>query len=454
MGSEGVQAPLRRKAIVIPAAFVGLAITAHVAWATQPGYEISVGVIETDNVQRVPQGGSNDTILEQQLNFTWHERRPLYDADIDAALSHLSYVPRTFGDEVVGNFIGDGRVNLVPEVLTWDLSDNFGQGTVDPFQALTPANREIINYVSTGPQAMLPLGGGTFLNASGSYGKVSYQTSPLDSTRYSGTLGALHKLSPNSSIALNVHDEKIDFQNDTVNTDYSSQAAYLRVDTKGARTTLSADVGYGRLQGVRNSPGTLIAHLEITRRVSASSMVAAYVGHEYSDAAESFRQIQTVGGANLNSQPTLQTGTPFTNNYVMLAWNFSRNRTSWGLNVSEYKDVYQQGGGLNDTRTQLDGHLSRLLSPTLELMLTEDFIRDHFENTLGSYSQSTTQLNLTWRVGRRLSLSFAYGYAKRTSDLPITDFTENRLWVMIGYGRPAQVPPGPPAPPTLRGTTY
>src|SRR5262249_31336022 len=158
---------------------------------------------------------------------------------------------------VVGNLIGAARVKLVPEVLTWDLTDNFGQGTVDPFQALTPANREIINYVSTGPQAMLPLGAGTFLEASGSYGKVNYQTSPLDSNRYSGTVGLLHKLSPNSSVAFNIHDEKIDFQNDTLNTDYSSQEAYLRLDAKGARTTLSADVGYGRLQGLRDSPGTL-----------------------------------------------------------------------------------------------------------------------------------------------------------------------------------------------------
>src|SRR4051812_40118261 len=122
MGGESVQAPLRRKGIVMPAAFVLLASTAGVARATEPGYEISVGVIETDNVQRVPQGGSNDTILEQQLNFTWHERRPLYDVDVDADLSHLSYVPRTFGDEIVGNFIGNARVNLVPEVLTWDLA--------------------------------------------------------------------------------------------------------------------------------------------------------------------------------------------------------------------------------------------------------------------------------------------------------------------------------------------
>lgn len=454
MGGESVQAPLRRKAIVMPAAFVLLASTAGVGRATEPGYEISVGVIETDNVERLPHGGSSDTIFEQEASFTWHERRPFYAADIDADVSHLTYAPRTFNDQFVGNFIGDGRLNFVPEVFSWDISDNFGQGTIDPFGALTPANREIINYFSTGPQLLLPLSGGTFLNVAGTYGKVDYQTSPLDSNRFSGTVGLLHKFSPNSSVSFNVHDEKINFQNDLVNTDYSSQQAYLRFDAKGARTTLNADVGYGRLQGIGDSPGTVIAHLEVSRTLSASSTVAAYVGHEYSDAAEAFRLVQTIGGANLNTQPTLQTGTPFTNNYGTLAWSFHRNRTSLGLTASEYKDVYQRGGGLNDTRTQFDGHVVRLLSPTLELSLTEDYIRDHFENAPASYSQSTTQLNLTWRVGRRVTLDFAYAYAKRSSDLPITEFRENRIWLAIGYGRPAQTPPGPPATPTLRGAPY
>jgi len=439
----------------MPAALVTLAATASVR-AAEPGYQISAGVIETDNVQRLPHGGTSDTIFDQEASLTWHERRPLLAADIDADLSHQTYVPRTYKDQVVGNFIGSARLNFVPQVFSWDFSDNFGQGTIDPFAALTPANREIINYFSTGPQLALPLSGLNFLVMSGSYGKVSYQTSPLDSNRYSGTIGVLHQLSTRSSLSFNVHDERVDYTDHTANnTNYDSEAAYLRFDARGNRTVLDADVGYGRLRrDGGNSPSTVIAHAEISRRVSASSFVAVYLGHEYSDAAESFRLTQTIGGANLNTQPTLQTGTPFTSTYATLAWNFSRNRTSWGLTASDYKDTYQQGVGLNDNRLDFAGHFTHRLTPTLEATLTEEYLREHFENTPGSYSQSTTSVNLIWRVGRRVSVALDYAYSKRQSNLPDTDFTENRVWLSVGYGRAAQVPPGPATPPLLHATRY
>jgi hypothetical protein len=435
--------------VAVPTALVLLAV-AMSARAGEPGYEISVGVIETDNVERLPSGGTSNTIFAQQGSLVWHERGSLLSADIDADLSHLTYVPRVYSDEVIGNFIGAARLNVVPQLFSWDFTDNFGQGFIDPLGPLSPSNREIINYFSTGPQLLLPLSAANFLVTSASLGKVNYQTSPFDSTRYGATVGVLHTLSTLSTLSLNLHDERIKYTNHADNSDYDSQAAYLRYDVRGNRTMLDADIGYGRLRRANDTPSTVIAHLEISRRLTASSVVAAYFGHEYSDAAEAFRLTQTIGGANLNTQPALPSGTPFTSNYGALIWNFARNRTSWGLTASGYKDTYQQGAGLNDNRLVLDGNITRHLTPTLAAALSEDFLREHFETVPGSYSQSTTTLSLTWRMGQRLSLAVDYSFAKRQGDLPDTNFTENRLWISVGYGRPAQLPPGPAIPPTLR----
>jgi hypothetical protein len=46
-----------------------------------------------------------------------------------------------------------------------------------------------------------------------------------------------------------------------------------------------------------------------------------------------------------------------------------------------------------------------------------------------------------------VSFSLDYALSKRHSDIPGTDFTEHRIFLSVGYGREAQVPPGPATPP-------
>jgi Putative beta-barrel porin 2 len=441
----------------MPATLVLLAATSN-SRASEPGYQISVGVIESDNIERVPTGGTSDTVLEQELNFTWHELRPLFNADIEADLSHLTYVPRTFSDQVIGNFIGTGRFALVPQYFFWNFSDNFGQGSADPTQAITPATRENINYFSTGPEALLPLGGENLLDVKATYGKVNYQTSPFDNERFSGGLGFIHRLSAQTEVSLNASDERIDYSNSTVNgavnPDYDVQQAFAHFDTKGNRTTLGVDVGYGRLLESGSTTGTFTGRLELSRKISAFSTVSLSFGREYSDAAAAFQISQVLSGANLSSQNTTQTGGPFTMVYETAGWNFLRNRTGFGITLSHFNDDYVESNTFNDTRTEVDANVSRQLSPLLRATLLESYYRQNFENIPGSSSQSITDARLTWQLSRRVSAFLDYTYTKRTSDIASTEFTENRVWISIGYGRPAEVPPGVPAPPLAHPTTY
>jgi hypothetical protein len=431
-----------------------LLVAAANSQAAAPGYEISVGVVESDNVQRLPSGGTSDTILEQEINFTWHDQRPLLNTDIDADLSHLTYVPHTFSDEVIGNFIGKARLAVVPQYLFWNFADNFGQGGADPTQAITPQTRENINYFSTGPQALLPLGGQNLLELNATYGKVYYQKSPLDSSRVGGGLGFIHLLSAQTEVSLNVKDERINYSNDTLNPDYDLQQAFVHFDARGSRTTLGLDLGYGRVVDPNSSPGNVIARLELSRKISASSTISLSFGHEYSDAAAAFQISQVLNGPNLNTQTTVQTGGPFTMVYETAGWNFLRNRTGFGITVSHFKDDYVQNNTLNDTRTQLDANVSRQLTPAVRVTLLEDYIRQNFQNTPGNSNQSTTDARVTWRLARRLSVFVDYTFTRRQSQLANSGFTENRLWLSIGYGRPADVPPGVTAPPLPHPATY
>ena len=454
MGNRGrVGVSSRLRVLIAPAAFAACAV-APIGQAAAPGYEISVGVIESDNIERLPNGGSHDTVFEQELSFIWREQRRVLNADIDADLSHLTYVPRKFSDEVIGNFLGQLRLALAPERLFWNIDDNFGQGVTDPLAAVTPQNRENINYFNTGPQLLLPLGGENLLEAKANYGKSTYQHSRLDSNRYSGGLGFIHRLSEVVETSLNVSDERVNYSDDQRNPDYSSQEAFVHLGAKGARTTLGVDVGYGRVVIPNSSPGIATARLDLSRKISGSSAVSFSFGREYADAVAAFQMSQVLSGANLNTQQTVQTGGPSTMVYETAGWNFTRNRTSLALSVSHFKDDYLQNPALNDSRTELDGNVARQLTPTVRVALLGQYFRQTFANSGGTSNQLLADARLSWQASRRITLTFDYNYGKRTSDIAGTGYTENRVLVSIGYGRPVQAPPGVVAPPLAHPTTY
>ena len=423
---------------------------ARPAQAAAPGYEVQLGVAESDNIQRLPSGGNSETIAYEELDFTWHDKRPLFDADVDADLSHLSYLNRTYGDEFIGNFIGSSKINLAADLLSWDIADNFGQARLDPLAPVTPANRENINYLTTGPVLTLPLGRTLQLDVTGQYGKVDYQKTPLDSTRLTGGVGLVHEVSPSTNISINAKDERIEFVDNQLNPDYDRQEAFFRFETSGSRTQIGLNLGYGRLKLLGAQDGIFSGHLDLTRRVSPNSTIGLALGHDYSDGADSFLLIQTAGGVTLNTQSAIEAGTPFVTSYATLAWNFQRERTTLALSASYFQDHYQAAEGLDNDLTMFNARVGRQMSPMLLLALTEYVLREQVTGGGNSATESNTGLQLTWRAGKSLSVSFGYYLAKGISEIEADKFTENRVWLSVGYGRAAEVPPGP-APVRLPG---
>jgi len=419
----------------------------HLARAGMPGYQIQAGVVESDNIQRLPSGGSDETIGALELGFNWLDTRPWLDADITADVSHLHYFQHTYSDEFIGNLIGNIRFTLAPQLLSWEVSDNFGQAPLNPLAPITPDNRQNINYFNTGPTLSLPFGQTTQLAVTGEYGRADYQQSALDSTRLTGAVELLHALSPVSHISVTARDEHVQFADDQLNPDYQMQEAFARWETKGSRTELGIDLGYSRAQISGTHDGTPLVRLDLSRKLSASSTLGLALGHAYSDGIDAFRLVQTLGGATLYTLPVFVAGPPFVDSFATLAWNFKRARTTLELSASYLQDRYKTDSTLDNNRALLDGTAARQITPTLRLALTEHLVRWEFNNgfnvTGGNATESDTGLQMTWHVGRHFSVMAAYYLSKGNSNVPDFNYTENRLWLAVGYGRAAEAPPGP-----------
>jgi hypothetical protein len=435
---------LRRAAFGLPVAML-LSVAASQSRA-EAAYDILTGIGETDNVRLTPDDRRSDTIALLGIDLTWHEQRRWFDGDATGDLEYLDYLRHTFDREVVGNFLGDLHLNLIPQVLRWTFDDNFGQGRIDPAAAVTPANRENINYFNTGPDLTLPLGYTNELLVDARYGNVHYQTSPLSSNRYSATVGVRHELSADSGISINVEDEALRFDNSILNPDYDEQQAYARFDAKGARTQLAFDLGYNRLKLENGSTGGPLARLELTRQLTVSSNLTATLGRAYSDAGDDFRMLQALGGATLATQSVQATGNPFRQDYVTLGWNFQRNRTGFGLQGGYFKLSYIGSSILDEHRATGSANVTRRLTPGLELSVSANYIREDFLNQPGNYSQFDAIAQLTWRASSRVSFLVELARSHRESDLNANSYSDDRAWLKVRYGRSLPPPTQPKVP--------
>jgi hypothetical protein len=404
------------------------------AYSADVTFGVEAGVGESDNIRRTPNNEVSETIGTVGLDFSILQNTRRVQADVSADLAYNDYLHNTYDGEVIGNFEGNVDLRIVPEHFDWIFSDNFGQVASDVFAPVTPDNRENVNYFTTGPDFTAHFSSQTGMRLSAQYSKVNYESSPLDSNRYSGSAALFHDLSAASSLSANVQSEKIDFSDAPAGSNYDKQELYGRYDLKGGRTQAGIDLGYNRLNPSTGSDHNgWLARVDLARRASASSTFTATLGHEFSDAGNSFRQQQGFATA-LDTQTGAQTPNPFTSEYVTLGWDFNRERTGFGIGLGFYDESYVDQKTLDDTRTMANAHFSRALGPALQLQVTGSYSKYDFKNTAGDYNELDASILLTWRLGRRLWLTFQYEHFDRNGDVGAGEFTENREWIRLRYG--------------------
>jgi hypothetical protein len=396
-------------------------------------YGAELGVGHSDNIRRVPDHEEDETIGSAAVDFSYREKTSKLFADVAGDATFLDYFNNTFASEVVGELAGTVDIAFVPERFVWIFEDNFGQVRTDPFAPVTPANRENINYFTTGPDFTMHFGAETGLRLSGRYSNINYETTPADSTRYLGSATFFRQLSSASEVSLNASRERIDFDA-AASPDYDRDELYARYDIKGARTTLGVDLGYARVDRTASDDSSWLGRVNATRRMSPSSTVTLTFGHEFSDSGQAFRQEQAGAGGGLASETGRQTPNPFTSEYVTLGWDFARQRTTFGVHATYRDESYVATAALDDTRTILDAFVSRDLSPELRVLLGFTYGKNDFKQVGADFDESEVRANLSWRLGRKLWLAVDLEHFKRSSDVPTGEYAETRGWLRLRYG--------------------
>lgn len=391
------------------------------------------GVGYSDNIGRVPVNETDETIGTVGLELDWTERTRRIRGDALVDLSYYEYLDDTFQSEVLGTANGTLALGIVPETLQWVFQDSFGQAQSDPFSAASPANREDLNYFSTGPDLTLRLGSTGFGRVFGRWATTTYEQSPLDSERTSAGVALGRRASPRSELSLNAVTESVDFDQ-AFNTDFDRDSVFLGWDLDASRTDIDMQLGYTWLEreGADES-GNALVNVIVTRDLTASSVLALTVGTQLGDAGDSLRnelQGNIVGGGGTQITATADV---FENRLASLEWRYGRGRSGFSLGASWSEEDYETQTDLNRTNYAYVATFSRQLASSVDFQLLGSLESEDFENVNLEADELRFAAVLNWRAWRTLGLRLSAERYDRDTSNGVGEYQENRAFLTLAY---------------------
>jgi hypothetical protein len=402
-------------------------------------YEVEAGVGHSDNVTRTDAAQTDDSLASLGLNLNWRERTRRLQGDVVTDVSYVEYLDDTYDAEVIGNANANLVFAIVPETFTWQLQDSFGQARTNPFEPVTPDNRENINYFTTGPDVRFRLGSQMTLQVYGRYTTTDYEESPLDSERTSAGLGLFRDLSAASRVGINAVVDESEFD-DAVTPSYERRSTYLSYDLTAGRTQVAAQVGYSEVEidGQEGDGGALV-NIRVTRDLSASSSLMVSASRQFTDAGEALGGMAGgefgggAGGGLGGGGELTASGAPYEGTDYAVAWQFEKRRTSVNLGVNWSESDYETQPLLNRKSRSYFGSFGRQLRPTLRLELNMNYLSEEFASATFEAEDFETSLNLDWQMSRRLGLRVSAERYDHDTDSGTGEFVENRYFLYLTY---------------------
>jgi hypothetical protein len=429
-----------------------------------------VGLGETDNVTLATTNKVSQTMATADIDFAALEQSRLFNVNVKGDFSDYDYLQHAYGNELIGRLDGLGKMALVPDRLTWVLQEDFGQSQLDPYLPLTPSNRQNINYVSTGPDVDLRLGGTGFVDLSVRYADAYYEDSPFDSNRLFGSLAWGVRLSPTSSVSLNVDSERVLFDNTLVNTDFDLSDAYVRYTAQGARTQLTANLGATEVRAGPTTTTGPLAQLGLTRTLSPSATLALSAARQLTDPSTSFSSIQGGAISSITAGPAIVTSAAYTGDSVNAVWTYERNRTIVKVSARWEKDSYQTAPVFNNTRGGAEFSIERQLTHEFSAQLLGRWYKTDYpfgvvavENGIltengqiltndnevvpppgaaADYATTTIGGALSWRHGRWLEVRLRYEHNSESVTGYGSGYNQNTVFLTVGYRPVTNQPKG------------
>lgn len=402
------------------------ALSADLDWSV----ESTVG--HTDNATRVDTDEVSDTIGSIGGHLDFRRDGSRVDGRLRVLGSYRDYFDNTYDSEFLGSGAAELSVGLIGDTLSWSADDTFGQVLSDSLAPATPENREDVNIFSTGPDLRLALGRSTELVVSARYQTASYQDSnSVDNNRLTGDVSLVRRTSPSVAWSLNVNASNVDFDGPN-NPGYDQQEVFVRLESRGANQTLTADLGASFLDGGDQTDQTVLMRLNWLRQLSSSWSLELEAGSEFENADDQFAY-GVSGGTDLGgTQDVLLSGQAMRNDTAAVSVRFMRPRTRLRLYGDVGNETYPDAVDLDRDHWSLGAEITRRLTARLEGTLAFDHEDRNYNVDDSSDETDRYSVRIDWRLGRAVFLGVEGRWEDRSGNTGFT-YDETVYLASISY---------------------
>lgn len=408
---------------------------AQVSVSAESEYEIEVGGAYSDNIARVETGAVDELAAIVGLDLTFQHESIGYDVDVVSELEYRDYTKGSFENETVGSANADVALHLIKGRLDWIFEDRFGNLQTDPFQAVTPANREIINYFSTGPNILFRLGLRTAFELDGRFTDNYFEVSDIGNQIASASATLRRGVSPNRSIYLSAQAASVEFDDPGVNTDYDRGAVYFGFNSEISRGTFLLKLGYNEIRSANQEYDGNFAELAWTRDITNSVSFELRFDQRLSDASDEFARFQEPGPGFGDTQQSAGVSEPFQNTRASIRLTSEHNENRIYAMALVNDDEYVESSFLDRSRIEFRLGMVRTLGTSWLVDIEGAFQRTDLLESTRQDDDFTIRAGLSRQLNQSLGLKANILHYDRNSSSAGFSYAENVYALSINYTR-------------------
>ena len=407
-------------------------IAATPAFGLEKGYRLSTQLTHSDNIRRSSGGELDDVIGSIQLDFSLAQETGPLQGDITAQYRYIEYLEDSFDAEPIAAFDGQLEWLIIPDRLTWEFLDSFGQLTTDPFQTDTPSNRQDSNVFTTGPQLDFRLGQVTTLNIGARYVDQYFEESEAGNERVTGTIELARQLSNDRNISLVLDAEETTFDDESF-MKFERRSAFVRFDSPLGASQLSLDIGVNQIDRAGQSNTGTLYRLSFTRDANEQFTWGGSVSRSFSDAglrlSSARSQLQNIGGA----QDIIATGSPLELVGASIFATKEIGRGTLSINADMVEEDFINSTQPNRDIRQADLSFDYRLSERSFFQMSATFERSTFDAIDREDEDLDYGLSYVRDVGRNFVLTLSVTKSSRDSTENDGGFDETRAIIRLAY---------------------
>ncbi len=401
----------------------------------------------SSNITRVPVNERSEWINSAFGGFAYAENTSSVVARVITEVEYRNYSKNVYGDDALFDAKANAVWILSPQQFTWSVDDTYTQLLVDATAADTPSNRTNTNIFSTGPDFTVRFSPVNSLALGARAGNFYTSRRDIDNNRLSGTANWQYQSTAIATYSLNYEALKVNYDNDTLNTDFTRQDIYIRARVRPSRSEFTLDLGKTYINPVRGTDSDNgLARLTWLRELTPESALSVLLSKEATDVgsdvlASSGTAATSVAATSVGSQvtaapPSLAQNVVTSDVYIAKRGEirYSHRGSQFSTTLSlltreiDYEltpvDRREKGGRVD---------FSYAYFGTSTVSLFGDFVKTEYLNFAREDTDKDSGLRFAYLAGRNVTFGAEARHIIRSSTVSAVDFVENRALLTVAY---------------------